>query len=143
MRDMMPAPTPPCRAGEQMMRRGHAYSARRQSFRGSLTLYQRQMIYGGLRHHTCHLQHRSRAAQAQQRVTHTSAVWDSAPAQQRQQGGPTEAITTPSDGRDGFHALKEWAVTCAALATGQQTVRACVSVEQHAVLDASSWRVHH
>ena len=76
-------------------------------------------------------------------VTRAAAVRDSPPAQQRQQGGPTEAIITPSDGRDGFLALKEWAVTCAALATGQQTVSACVSAEQHAVLDTSSWRVVH
>ena len=71
--------------------------------------------------------------------TCAAAVRDSPPAQQRQQGGPTEAITTPSDGRDGFPALKEWAVTCEALAAGQQTVSTCVSVQQHAVLDAGSF----
>ena len=74
-------------------------------------------------------------------VTCAAAVRDSPPAQQRQQGRPTEAITAPSDGRDGVLALKEWAVTCAAVASGQQTVSACVSVEQHAVLDVCSEHV--
>jgi hypothetical protein len=138
MRDMMPGATPPCCAGEQMMHCGSAYPAHLRSFRGSLTLDQRGALCSSPHHQTCNAQHYGRVAQAQRMVTCAAAVRDSPPAQQRQQGGPTEAITTPSDGRDGFLALKEWAVTCAALAAGQQTVSACVSVEQHAVLDACS-----
>jgi hypothetical protein len=141
MRDMMPAATPPCCVGVQMIHCGSASSAQPQSFRGSLTLNQSRLMCAGPHHQPFRVQYYSRAAHAQQRVTCAAAVRSSAPAQQRQQGGPTDAIPTPSDRREGILALKEWAVTCAALATGQQTVSTRVSVGQRAMQGASNWHI--